>query len=128
MLALYLYDHGNLSMATRPFICAWDSGQAGWIYVTKEQIKKEYGVDEVTQELLARVESVLEGEVRTYDDYLTGNVHGYSVEIFTESQCKCCGSSLQHSEFDDSCWGFYGVDRMIQEVNAMLKKYDVVIA
>jgi len=42
-LPLYLYDHGGITMNTTGFACFWDSGQVGWIYVTKEKLRKETG-------------------------------------------------------------------------------------
>ena len=43
-LPLYLYDHSGITMNTGGFSCSWDSGQMGWIYATKEDIQKEYGL------------------------------------------------------------------------------------
>ena len=40
---LYLYDHSGITMSTGSFCDSWDSGQVGFIYVTKEDIEKEYG-------------------------------------------------------------------------------------
>jgi hypothetical protein len=48
-LPLYLYDHSGLSISTAPFACPWDSGQVGWIYVTKSRIREEYGVKRVSE-------------------------------------------------------------------------------
>lgn len=78
-LPLYLYDHSGITMSTTPFSCRWDSGQVGWIYVTKEQIRREYGVKRVSKALREKVETVLKGEVATYDQYLTGEVYAWSI-------------------------------------------------
>lgn len=45
-LPLYLYDHSGLTMNTTGFSCYWDSGQVGWIYATKEKLRKETGYTE----------------------------------------------------------------------------------
>ena len=102
MLPLYLYDHGGITMSTTPFGCRWDSGQVGWIYVTREVALKEFGGKIFSKQLKAKVLNLLEGEVKTYDQYLTGDVYGYTVE---GEHC------------DDSCWGFFGDDfsQMIDE-------------
>jgi hypothetical protein len=44
-LPLYLYDHSGITMSYKPFGCRWDSGQVGFIYMTAQDIKKEYGSD-----------------------------------------------------------------------------------
>jgi hypothetical protein len=98
-LPLYLYDHSGISMSTGreyPFNCPWDSGQVGIIYVTYETIRKEYRCKRVSKKLRQRVVEYLQGEVETYDQYLTGDVYYYNVT------CNKCGESV------DSCGGFYG--------------------
>ncbi|MGD2065693.1 MAG: hypothetical protein PVI43_00805 [Candidatus Bathyarchaeota archaeon] len=80
VLPLFLYDHSGLTINTTGFSCPWDSGQVGIIYVTFEKIRKEYNVKRVSKKLLARVTQLLINEVKTYDDYLTGNVYGYSID------------------------------------------------
>jgi hypothetical protein len=96
-LPLYLYDHSGITISTKPFPCAWDSGQVGWIYVTKERIRKEYGVKLVTKNIKEKVLSILENEVKIYDHYLTGEVFGYIIEDHEGNEI-------------DSCYGFYGDD------------------
>ena len=96
-LPLFLYDHSGITMSTGPFGCPWDSGQVGWIYCDAEEIRKEYSVKRISQKTLAKVRAVLEQEVKTYDEFLTGQVYGFVVE-------DAEGNHL------DSCWGFYGLD------------------
>jgi hypothetical protein len=94
-LPLYLYDHSGITMSTRPFSCPWDSGQVGIIYVTHDDIRKEYSCDgEIPEHILELVENVLRGEVEVYDKYLTGSFVGYEILGFPDA------------EFVDSCWGF----------------------
>lgn len=91
VLPLYLYDHSGITIDTSPFSCPWDSGQVGIIYVSKEEVRKEYGWKKITKKREEQIISYLKGEVKTYDNYLTGEVYGYEVE-----------------ENGDSCFGFYG--------------------
>jgi hypothetical protein len=74
ILPLYLYDHSGITMSTSPFSCRWDSGQVGWTFVSKKKIREEYGVKRISKELIEKVTEMLEGEVRTYDMYLTGEL------------------------------------------------------
>ncbi|WP_240416555.1 hypothetical protein [Paenibacillus periandrae] len=105
ILPIYGYDHGNLMIQTTPYSCPWDSGQLGWIYVSKKDIRKEYGVKRVTTEIRERVLSVLRGEVATYDQYLLGDIYGYIIED-------------NEGNHIDSCWGFYGSDPNINGMAA----------
>lgn len=103
ILPLYLYDHSGITMNTTGFSCRWDSGQVGLIYVTEEKMKEEYG--EINEENLAKAKRVLEGEVKTYDSYLTGDI--YSFKLVKKSTCD---HGHVHEELVDSCGGFYGSD------------------
>jgi hypothetical protein len=91
MLPLYLYDHSGITINTSGFNCQWDSGQVGWIYVSKEEIKKEFNWFLLNKKRIKKVIDILNSEVKAYDDYLTSNIYGYTID-----------------EIDDSCWGFYG--------------------
>jgi len=98
ILPLYLYDHSGITISTSSFDCRWDSGQVGFIFVSKYKIKKE-GIDET------KVEQYLIDEVKTYDQYLTGDVWGYNVYEITT-----CDKGHEHKELVESCYGYYGHD------------------
>jgi len=108
VLPLYLYDHSGITMNTRGFSCPWDSGQVGFIFATKDQIKKEFDVKRVTKKVKEKAIKLLNGEVETYDQYLTGDVWGYVVED-------------PEGNDEDSCWGFYGFDYCLEEAKAIAK-------
>ena len=116
ILPLYLYDHGGITMNTTGFSCLWDSGHVGWIYVTHDEIVKEYGSLEIE-----KARSVLEAEVQAYDQYLRGNIYGF--ELKEKVKCECCG----HIEYEniDSCYGFYGdLNELKEQLKSHLdKKY-----
>lgn len=101
-LPLYLYDHSGITISTGPFSCPWDSGQVGHIHITHEKIKKEYG--NTKPETLKKVKGYLQGEVDTFDAYLTGQVYGYQVDGEPEP-----GEDRDTAEENiDSCYGYYG--------------------
>jgi hypothetical protein len=96
ILPLYMYDHSGITISTKPFNDMWDSGQIGFIFITEESIEKnKLNLKEAKERLLY--------EVKIYDDYLTGQVYGYSM-INLETCDKC-----NHTEekIIDSCWGIY---------------------
>ena len=99
ILPLYLYDHSGITMNTTGFSCPWDSGQVGWIYADKRRIEAEYG--KVTPETMEKARQVLEGEVKSYDYFLTGQCYGF--QLFREDVEV------------DSCWGFLGEIRDVQD-------------
>ena len=61
MLPLYLYDHSGLAMSTESFSgraphAEWDSGQVGWIYVSKEDALREFDADKMTGAIRQKAE------------------------------------------------------------------------
>ncbi len=94
---LYLYEHGGITISTSPFSCRWDSGQVGYIYVSKEKVREEYGIKRVTDKWKDKILSYLDNEVKEFDQYITGDV--YAFEVLDED-----GDVL------DSCCGFFGSD------------------
>jgi len=61
----------------------------------------------VTKKVRERAEKHLIGEVKTYDQYVTGDVYGFKLKTVST-----CDKGHEHKEEEeiDSCWGFYGTD------------------
>ena len=97
ILPLYLYDHGGITMNTTGFSCGWDSGQVGFIFISKEKALSEYGGKIVTKKLKERLVTYLTNEVETYDQYISGDVYQFIIED-------------ENGNEEDSCGGFYGSD------------------
>jgi hypothetical protein len=62
----------------------------------------------ITAKMRVMVEEILVSEVKIYDDYLTGNVWGYTIE--STHDCSECSAKVHEDEHEDSCWGFIGSD------------------
>lgn len=104
-LPLYLYDHSGITMSTGAFSCAWDSGKVGFVFCSLAQARIEHSLPDATWEtsltyceesmtLREAVSKLMAQEVKTYAQFLEGEVYGYEVT---------------HNETgkEDSCWGFY---------------------
>lgn len=94
LLPLYLYDHSGISMSTiltYPYNDRWDSGQVGIIYITRDKIRQEYGVKHVSQKLADKVKQYLVNEVKTYDQYLRGDVICFVIEDADGESIDSCG-------------------------------------
>lgn len=102
MKKLYLYNHSGITISTSPFNNRWDSSQVGLVYITQEDVEKR-GIKEEnrTQE---NYRKWLEGDVKTYDRFLRGDVWKFQLTTNDEGE-----------ELIDSCSGFYGHDQEDRE-------------
>lgn len=122
MLPLYLYDHSGITMSTGKFSCPWDSGQVGFIYISHDKANKEIGGPEFedktvwTEAKTKRCLKMLECDVETYDQYLTGDVYGFQLEKLVYEYEIPDDGDIDPDDDDlswgdtDSCWGFFGDD------------------
>lgn len=114
MLPISMYDHSGITLwlgSTRDHVDAqWDCSSVGFAYVEKDRAEKEMprraqlpGIDNTDWKQWAY--EMMEGEMRTYDQYVRGDVYGWVVENGED-------------DFEESCWGYIGYDeisRMIEE-------------
>jgi len=104
-LPIFMYEHSGIGISTDnsryPFNCPWDAGQIGYIYVTREKVRGEYSVKRISKKLARKVMEVLQSEVDIYNQYLSGDVYGFSI--------------TRDGEVVDGCWGFYGFDYCLEE-------------
>ena len=113
VLPLSLYDHSQITMSIGK-LHGWDCGQVGFIYVTREQLKKEYNRVRLSKKLKEKIENRLEKEVETYNRYLHGEVYSIVLQdVFT-------GDGHEVTEVQDSLSGLYcnNLEEIKSEVNA----------
>jgi hypothetical protein len=109
VLPLYLYDHSGITMNTTGFSCRWDSGQVGFIYVTKEKIKAEYEWKRLTKKRLKQIQDILDDEVKTYNQFLTGEVYGYVTE--------------KDGEYIESCGSYYDQEDCLNDAKSIIDSF-----
>lgn len=135
VLPLYLYDHSGLTISTGAFSCPWDSGQVGWIHCSFEKASSELLSHPLknprrSKILREKMLDCIDAEVETYDQYLHGDVYGYELQSLDDrlaSRVQDGVVSREHRDGDwlveDSCWGFFGLDDIRQEVRSLLDHY-----
>lgn len=109
---VYKYEHSGICFNLTGFNCRWDSGIHGFIYMTKEQVRNEYGVKRVSQKLYDRVIETFEKEVKAYSKYI--NHEYYAVTLKSEN------------DEDDFVWygGCSTSEHIIEAINDMLAYTD----
>lgn len=108
-LPLWLYDHSGITMScgtcAYPYSDRWDSGQVGFIIVLKDRIVSARCLDPNDDGWREMAIEEMTAEVRTYDEYLTGDVYWFQVHKFVDD-----GSEDGDWDEIDSYGGFYGYD------------------
>lgn len=130
ILPLYIYDHSGITIRTVPFSCPWDSGQIGFIYATRQNIRDNYGIKRIWKGTLEKAEQLLKLEVEEYNRYLTGQVYGFRIEDADgEDVDSCWGYSGEPSEIISECKA--SIDLMIksesEEANKHYPKVEVFV-
>jgi len=122
ILPLYLYDHSGLRMKIGSFQgllpqghAEFDSGQVGFVFVSKKKVREEYNVKRITKKTLEKAYEVLKSEVNAYDQFLSGDVWGYIVEEDED------GNELP-SSLHESCWGFFGYDYCVEQAKEVAER------
>ena len=73
---LRLHQHGDVTLSTRPLGgSTWQPGQAGWVYITRDTMKKN--------KLSRRqAERIIRQDIRQYETYINGRI--YTVGIYRD--------------------------------------------
>lgn len=106
-LPVYAYIHSGLSLSTAPFSCSWDSGQVGYIYVPKSEVRQEFSTKRVSQKLFNKVEDILASEIKIFSQYLGGEIYAFEI-------LDLGGNHV------DSCCGFYSIEDAISHAKECL--------
>lgn len=107
ILPIYLYDHSGLAFSVNSFHgrlpqghAEFDSGRIGFIFITKKNIRKEYG--KVGKKEIEEAIKVLTNEVELYQKYANGESYRFSIKD-------------EDGEELDSCGGFFSIEDAMNE-------------
>ena len=114
---LYVYDHSGITISTSPFSCQWDTSRVGWVFITEKQLNLMCGEDFKRDE--ETLNCILNSEVKTYDEYLTGNVYQYTIY-----EIETCELGHEHKSVIESCGSYYDEGDCRDEGNSVLQNYE----
>ncbi len=110
LFPLYMYDHSGIRLSLDnsycPFNDRWDAGQLGYVLVDRQEALEKMGKKRMTEKLRKRIIEIVQTEVDTYNQYLSGDVYGYIIS--------------KDSEQIDSCWGFYGTEDVEEQAKSVV--------
>ena len=106
VLPVYAYIHGGVAMQTGDFYgqlpqghARFDSGQSGVIFISKADIRANYGVKRITAKTLHNVQEEMRQIVREFGQWVNGE--NYYIELFDEDGELLDFTSLTGSYADE---------------------------
>lgn len=99
-LPVYMYDHSGITINTTGFSCGWDSGQIGFTYATRQDIREWYGCKYVRKPREEQALELLKSEIELLDKHIRGEVYDWRI--------------LQDDNHVESCGQYYGEEEAIQ--------------
>ena len=111
------YEHGEISLQLG-YKQGWDYGVVGFVYVTKEQVRKCYGVDRITKSIIERATSCLQDELDTLTRWVNSDCYGWQIKEYALDD-----DGLDWEEVDtlDACWEYFGKEQALDDMQNMLK-------
>ena len=104
-LPVYAYVHSGTQLSTTPFSCPFDSGPAGFIACSHEDIKDWFGEDAPEDKVL----NILRNEVEEFNKFLQGDV--YVITIYVDGK------------EEETIGGFYGFDYAVEEAKVLAEGF-----
>ena len=110
------YEHGEIFLQLG-YKSGWDYTVSGFVYVTKDQVRKCYGVTRITKSVIARAESCLQSELNMLTGWLNGECYGWQIKEYTLTDD---GLDWKEVGVLDSCWGYFDKEQALGDMKDML--------
>ena len=111
------HEHGEIFLQLG-HKSGWDYTVSGFVYVTKETLRKCYGVDRITKSIIERAQNCIQSELDMLTAWLNGDCYGWQIKEYALDD-----DGLDWEEVDtlDSCWGYLDKDYAFDSMQNMLK-------
>ena len=110
------YGHDEISLSLG-YKQGWDHGVVGFIYVTKETLRKEYGVNRITKSILERAENCLQSELDTLTRWLNGECYGWYIKEYASTDD---GLVWEEVGILGDCWEYLDEEQALDDMKDML--------
>lgn len=77
ILPVYMYEHSGYVFSTTPFGCKFDSGQVGYIFMTKSKAYEIFKCKRLSKSLIAKINEWLISDVSDYSYWCNNEVYDY---------------------------------------------------
>ena len=113
------FEHGEITLSLGGKSGCCDRNVVGFVYVTKEQARKCYGVAHVTKSIIARAESCLQAELDILSSWLNGDCYGWQIKEYAPTDD---GLDWEEVGILDDCWGYFDQEQALDDMKDMLNQ------
>ena len=110
------YEHGEISLQLG-YKQGWDYGVVGFVYVTKETLRKEYGVTRITKSIIERAKNCLQDELDTLTRWLNGECYGWQIKEYALDDG---GLDWEEVATLVTCWEYFDKEQALCDMQNML--------
>ncbi len=111
------YEHGEIYLQLG-HKSGFDYAALGFIYVTKETLRKCFGVTRITKSIITRAESCLQAELDLLTEWLNGECYGWRVKEYAPTD----DGAWEEVDVLDSCWGYFDQEQALDDLQDALKQ------
>jgi len=120
---IYVFDHGGVVLK-RSRTCPWDSSYVGVQYMTKDDIRRIYGVKNVTKKLAEKARELFDAEYEAYKAFCEGDVYEYRIEYKGDTEYggeyydreECIEDAKYQIDQNNKWWEKYSKQEMIADI------------
>ena len=114
------YEHGvEIRLSLGGEIGCWDNDVVGFVYVTKETLRKWYGVERITKSIMQHAKTCLQAELDVLSAWLNGECYGWQVKEYTLDDD---GLDWKVVGVLESCWGYFDKAQAVADMQDMLNQ------
>ena len=118
--AISKFEHGEIRLSLGGEIGCWDNDVVGFVYVTKETLRKWYGVERITKSIVQHAKTCcLQAELDILSAWLNGNCYGWQVKEYTLDDD---GLDWKVVGVLESCWGYFDQSHAVADMKDMLNQ------
>ena len=110
------YEHGSISLSLG-YKQGWDYTVSGFVYVTKETLRKEYGVNRITKSIIECAKNCLQSELDMLTAWLNGECYGWQVKEYALTDD---GLEWEEVGILDASWGYFDKEHASGDMQDML--------
>ena len=115
------YEHGGISLSMG-YKSGFDYTVSGFVYVTKETLRKCFGVTRISQSIIAQAESCLQSELGLLTAWLNGECYGWHIKEYALTDD---GLDWEEVGILESCGGYFDLEQALNDMKEIWENLDI---